>query len=543
MPRIFDNIELSLLPALSDTLRMSERADFCVGYFNLRGWQLIDHLIETWSGGEGACCRLIVGMSALPQEELRQAFSLASGPSELDAQAAILLRKRVAEEFRQQLSFGAPNNRDEAGLRRLSTQLKAKKLIVKLFLRHQLHAKLYLIHRFDPNNPSTGFLGSSNLTLAGLSKQGELNVDVLSRRLQQVAKVSRPRRKPSGPHWPPRLPSTPPCCRADRRGSAVVRAAHVRPVGDRRLRGLQCARVRRAAVGVDAWTAHAGVPARLRGLGAGRGGRHPGAPRSGHRRPARGGPQLVRARGWDPGRPEVVAWAVDRPRAGCSRARSDGGGLRDGRGVQGPQAWPCDGHRVRGSDPGRRFPLGFRFGSDAGRIGRTSNGRGHVGGAVAKADRAHGAARARTPAVGRRPSPPKPNHPPAAGPGSEGMLGTSFPGGSVHARHPISGPDCRSPWGLPRDDAGRPPGPRPARGPAELATSKALFDQAITEINRGEFTLACPRLKEVVKLIPDGIGAMITLAYLLRGRRAPPERVVEYTVAQAAANSAGQAIG
>jgi SNF2 family DNA or RNA helicase len=179
MPRIFDNIELSLLPALSDTLKISERADFCVGYFNLRGWQLIDRLVEAWPGGDGSCCRLIVGMPTLPQEELRQAFSLATGPSELDAQAALRLRKRAAEEFRQQLSFGAPNNQDEAGLRRLSGQLKAKKLVVKLFLRHPLHAKLYLVHRSDPNNPSTGFLGSSNLTLAGLSKQGELNVDVL----------------------------------------------------------------------------------------------------------------------------------------------------------------------------------------------------------------------------------------------------------------------------------------------------------------------------------------------------------------------------
>ena len=42
-----------------------------------------------------------------------------------------------------------------------------------------LHAKLYLCFRTDPNNPITGFLGSSNLTLAGLSNQGELNVDVL----------------------------------------------------------------------------------------------------------------------------------------------------------------------------------------------------------------------------------------------------------------------------------------------------------------------------------------------------------------------------
>jgi SNF2 family DNA or RNA helicase len=36
-----------------------------------------------------------------------------------------------------------------------------------------------LLHRSDPVNPSIGFLGSSNLTFAGLSKQGELNVDVL----------------------------------------------------------------------------------------------------------------------------------------------------------------------------------------------------------------------------------------------------------------------------------------------------------------------------------------------------------------------------
>ena len=52
-------------------------------------------------------------------------------------------------------------------------------MIVKLFLRHPLHAKLYLLFRPDPINPSVGYLGSSNLTLSGLSRQGELNVDVM----------------------------------------------------------------------------------------------------------------------------------------------------------------------------------------------------------------------------------------------------------------------------------------------------------------------------------------------------------------------------
>ena len=75
--------------------------------------------------------------------------------------------------------LGVPTNEDEAGLRRLADQIKAQKVMVKLFLRHPLHAKLYLLFRPDPNNPITGFLGSSNLTLSGLSKQGELNVDVL----------------------------------------------------------------------------------------------------------------------------------------------------------------------------------------------------------------------------------------------------------------------------------------------------------------------------------------------------------------------------
>jgi len=179
MPRIFDNIDLGLLPTLLDTLRISRRADFCVGFFNLRGWRLIDEPVHGWKGGPDACCRVLVGMQRLPHEELRHALRLAKRDDEIDQKTAIQQKREMARQFREQLTLGAPTNEDEIGLRRLSEQLKAGRVVVKLFLRFPLHAKLYLLHRDDPNNPTLGIVGSSNLTMAGLSRQGELNVDVL----------------------------------------------------------------------------------------------------------------------------------------------------------------------------------------------------------------------------------------------------------------------------------------------------------------------------------------------------------------------------
>ena len=179
MPRIFDNIDQPLLPALQQTLETATHADFCVGYFNLRGWRGLASYVENWGGGEGDCCRLLVGMQRLPEEEFRETKRLAKQGSGIDNQTALRLKRGLAEEFREQLTIGVPTRQDEMGLRQLAHQLREEKVQVKLFLRHTLHAKLYLVYRSDLVAPTVGYLGSSNLTLSGLSHQGELNVDVV----------------------------------------------------------------------------------------------------------------------------------------------------------------------------------------------------------------------------------------------------------------------------------------------------------------------------------------------------------------------------
>jgi superfamily II DNA or RNA helicase len=178
MPRIFDNIDKKLLDTLRPTLLQSKRADFCIGYFNLRGWQAIDDIVQAWQPEKGQICRVLVGMQRPPHEDIKLLYQQTE-TAPLDNATATRLISKFAEHLKEQITFGIPTGADEKGLRALARQLRAGQIVVKLFLPYPLHAKLYLLFRDDINNPLTGFVGSSNLTVAGLSRQGELNVDVL----------------------------------------------------------------------------------------------------------------------------------------------------------------------------------------------------------------------------------------------------------------------------------------------------------------------------------------------------------------------------
>lgn len=190
MARIYDNIESKFVQGLQDIITNVgvKRVDFCVGYFNLRGWELVVNHIDQIPGDyvyennkqEFRCCRLLIGMHQPDKELVKRLYSKPQLP---DANYVQQCKLEIAREFRQQLLLGNPTKKDEWTLRRLSAQLKDHKVCVKLYVAEPLHAKLYLAHRPDDNlNKISAILGSSNLTYSGLTKQGELDADIENHR-------------------------------------------------------------------------------------------------------------------------------------------------------------------------------------------------------------------------------------------------------------------------------------------------------------------------------------------------------------------------
>lgn len=52
MARIYDNIDIKFEEGLNDIITSQgvRRADFCVGYFNLRGWDRVVEQVEQLEG-------------------------------------------------------------------------------------------------------------------------------------------------------------------------------------------------------------------------------------------------------------------------------------------------------------------------------------------------------------------------------------------------------------------------------------------------------------------------------------------------------------
>jgi hypothetical protein len=85
--------------------------------------------------------------------------------------------------------------------------------------------------------------------------------------------------------------------------------------------------------------------------------------------------------------------------------------------------------------------------------------------------------------------------------------------------------------------------PATARGqadPQRALAAQALYEQATAEMDAGSYPSACRKLEEVTKIVPEGLGAKLTLAqcYEALGKRASAWS--QYALVEALAAKAGQ---
>jgi hypothetical protein len=71
--------------------------------------------------------------------------------------------------------------------------------------------------------------------------------------------------------------------------------------------------------------------------------------------------------------------------------------------------------------------------------------------------------------------------------------------------------------------------------PQKLAAAQVLFEQAQAAMDKKDYASACPKLEEVTRMLPNGVGGLLTLARCYEGQGRLASAWSEYLVAQAAA--------
>lgn len=179
---IIDNRNEKLVEHINLILDSTDRARFAVGYFFLTGFTSIAKELQNLTE-----LRLLIGNTST-RETIEQ---LAEGYRELSAiesateditysnRATRKLRAgETAENLRACVDVMPQTDESEQLIRTLMDMIISKKLKVRVYTKGRLHAKAYIFDYKQGYETGTSIVGSSNLTLAGLTSNAELNVVV-----------------------------------------------------------------------------------------------------------------------------------------------------------------------------------------------------------------------------------------------------------------------------------------------------------------------------------------------------------------------------
>ncbi len=179
---IIDNRNEKLIEHVNLILDSTERARFAVGYFFLNGFTSIAKELQNLTE-----LRLLIGNTSTREtiEQLAEAYkelsAIENATDELTYSSRATRRARAdetAENLRACIDSMTQTDESEQLIKTLVKMIVNKKLKVRVYTKERLHAKAYIFDYKQGYHTGTSIVGSSNLTLAGLTSNTELNVVV-----------------------------------------------------------------------------------------------------------------------------------------------------------------------------------------------------------------------------------------------------------------------------------------------------------------------------------------------------------------------------
>ena len=179
---IIDNRNEKLIEHVNLILDSTDRARFAVGYFFLTGFTSIAKELQNLTE-----LRLLIGNTSTREtiEQLAEAYRELSAIENAAEELAYSSREKrrvragdTAKNLRGCIESMPQTDESEQLIRTLVDMIVSKKLKVRVYTKDRLHAKAYIFDYKQGYETGTSIVGSSNLTLAGLTSNTELNVVV-----------------------------------------------------------------------------------------------------------------------------------------------------------------------------------------------------------------------------------------------------------------------------------------------------------------------------------------------------------------------------
>ena len=188
---IIDNRTEKLVEHVNLLLESSDHARFAVGYFFLSGFEAIEEELRNLSE-----LRLLIGNTSTRETiehlaEGHRELSAIKNATDALAYSSRAVRKVRAAETAENISdcieTMPQTDETEQLMQTLVEMIRTKRLKVRVYTKGRLHAKAYIFsYKQGVYDIGTSIVGSSNLTLAGLTSNTELNVVVSGKPNQEV---------------------------------------------------------------------------------------------------------------------------------------------------------------------------------------------------------------------------------------------------------------------------------------------------------------------------------------------------------------------